>query len=166
MAASVVRANPFLQISNIWPEELSAWARFISSVNLQRLWSLIKRAWIILIVGITFLQYMEGGLNQVFWQVAFHKLKERLRSQENSCCPDKLQFPSQNRHAGKKPVQEVDSQVQGLCAEFIFFPNLHQPVHQDGAHALRDVRLLPHVVSLGSVSYLVEERVWFFKWLH
>ena len=84
---------------------------------------------------------------------------KHLRSQKNCCCSHKLQLPSENRHAGKKPVQEVHRQVQSLCPQFIFFPYFHQPVYQDGTHSCCDIWLLPHVVGLGPESYLFGERV-------
>lgn len=93
------------------------------------------------------------------------KLKEHLRSQKNGCCSYKLQFPSQNRHAWKKPVQEVDSQVESLCSKLILFTDLNEPVHQNHSHAFCDVWLLPHVVCFGPVSYLFGKRVLILKYL-
>lgn len=45
----------------------------------------------------------------------------------------------------KEPVQEVDSQVEGLCAELVLLSDLSQPIHQNGPHAFCDVWLFPHV---------------------
>ena len=89
--------------------------------------------------------------------LGFQELIKHLRSQKNCCCSYELQLPSENRHAGKKPVQEVHRQVQSLCPKLILFPYFHQPVDQDGTHSCCDIRLLSHVVGLGPESYLFGE---------
>lgn len=84
---------------------------------------------------------------------------DHSRGQENGRCPHELQFASQDGHAGKEAVQEVDGQVEGLGSQLVLLGHLHQPVHQDPAHAVRDVGLLPQVVRLGPASHLCGEGV-------
>ena len=59
----------------------------------------------------------------------------------------------------RSPVDVGDGQVKGLGLQLVFLPNLHQPVHQDGAHGVGDVRLLDHVIMLGHKLHLLLSEV-------
>ena len=52
------------------------------------------------------------------------------------------------------PVNVRDGQIESLCLQLVLLADLHQPVHQDGPHGVRDVGLLAHVVVLGHVLHL------------
>ena len=58
---------------------------------------------------------------------------------------DQLQLGPGNFHAFEAPVNEVDGQVQCLRDELEFQVDFDQPIDEDGAHPLVDVRLSFHV---------------------
>ena len=57
------------------------------------------------------------------------------------------------------PVDVGHGQVEGLRLQLVLLPDLDKPVHQYGAHGVRDVRLLDHVVMLRHKLHLLLSEV-------
>ena len=80
---------------------------------------------------------------------------KHLRSQQHSSRANQLQLSSQHRHWGQETVNVVHGQIQCLVLKLVLLANLNEPVHQDGPHAVCDVRLLLHVPSFWFALHLL-----------
>ncbi len=57
-----------------------------------------------------------------------------LGSNEDSCCPDQLQFAKRNNLAGQKTVDVVDGEEQSFRQKVEPMMNLDEPIHEDSPH--------------------------------
>ena len=68
------------------------------------------------------------------------------RGNEHAGGADELQLGPLDGHVTEEAVDVVHGEVDRLLVQLVLLAHLHQPVHQDGAHRVRYVRLLDHVL--------------------
>jgi hypothetical protein len=69
-----------------------------------------------------------------------------LGGDEHGRDPHQLQVLARDGVEGQEAVDDVGGEEQRLGGELELEVHLHQPVHQDGAHLVVDVRLPRHVL--------------------
>lgn len=80
-------------------------------------------------------------------QTKFNKSNLRYsRGDEHGSGSDQLQLGAHDRHEAEEAVDVVNGQAESFALQAILLAHLNQPVDENGAHRVVDVRLLRHVL--------------------